>query len=338
MAKRKDYITYHGFLRTLEQGTLKPVYLFQGPETFLIEECLDRLKQTLIPPEAEDFNSDKFSANDLGELTDVLDQAQTVPFLSQWRLVILTDVQLFSAKVQQQMLPYLSDPNPSTCLVMTAPKLDNRTKFAQAIKAAGDIVQFWKLFERDLPQWISARAKHYGYKMSLPTAQQLAACVGNDLRQLENELKKVIAYSQSREIPTEAVQQVVGDIRERDIFELVDAVSARNAAEALRVLNQLLIEGEPPLRILAMVIRQFRLLWKVKAHLVEQKSLSARQLAGKIGVPFRSAENLQNQVSRFSQVQLKQGLKHLYAVDVALKSTTTSPKILLEHVLIQLCM
>jgi DNA polymerase-3 subunit delta len=44
---------------------IKPVYLFQGQETFLIEECVDRLKQALIPPESVDFNVDKFAVKDL---------------------------------------------------------------------------------------------------------------------------------------------------------------------------------------------------------------------------------------------------------------------------------
>lgn len=336
MAGKKEYITYNEFIRRLEQGNINPLYLFQGPETFLIEECIDQVKQTLIRAEAADFNFDKFSGADL-QVVDVLDQAQTIPFLSTWRLIILTDVHQMTTDAQKQMIPYLSNPCASTCLIMTAPKLDSRTKFARAIKQSGEIVQFWKLFDRDLPQWISARAARYGYNMSLQTAAYLSEFVGNDLRQLDNELKKVIAYTNSKEITPDAVEKVVGDIRERDIFELVDAVSAGNVIESLRILNQLLIEGEQPLKILAMVARQLRLLWKTKAHLVERKSLSSVQLAGKIGIPPRSAERLHKQVQRFSQVQLKRSLKHVYAVDLALKSTTSSPKILLEELLIDLC-
>ena len=336
MAGKKEYSTYNEFVRQLQKGNIKPLYLFQGQETFLIEECLEQMKQSLIQAESADFNFDKFSGKDL-EVTDVLDQAQTIPFLSKWRLIIVTDIHELPTDAQKQMIPYFSNPNPSTCLVMTTIKLDNRTKFAQVLKQYGEIIQFWKLFDKDLPHWISRRAKHYGCRMSVQTAAYLLEFVGNDLRQLDNELKKVIAYTNSKELTSNAVQQVVGDIREHDIFELVDALSAGNIIEALRILNQLLIEGEQPLRILAMVTRQFRLLWKTKAHLVEQKSLSAKQLASKIGVPLRSAEALQRQVQRFSQIQLKQSIKHLYGVDLALKSSTNSPKILLEDLFIDLC-
>ncbi len=336
MAGKKDYITYHEFLRQLEKGNIKPLYVFQGPETFLIEEGLERAKQAMIPAESADFNVDKFSGANL-QAIDVLDQAQTIPFLSKWRLIIVSDVHEMKADAQKQMIPYFSNPCVSTCLIMTASKLDNRTKFTQTIKQSGLIVQFWKLFERDLPQWISSRAKRYGYHMSSQTAAYLSEFVGNDLRQLDNELQKVIAYSNSKEITSNIVQQVVGDIRERDIFELVNAAGAGTIVEALRILNQLLIEGEQPLKILAMVTRQFRLIWKAKAHLREHKSLSANQLAGKIGIPPRSVEDFQRQAQRFSQLQLKESMKCLYAVDLALKSTTSSPKILLEELLIDLC-
>jgi DNA polymerase-3 subunit delta len=336
MAANKGYITYQEFLRTFDAGELKPVYLFQGPERFLIEEALDHVKNALIQPDASDFSFDKFSAKDV-EIGMVVEQAQTMPFLSKLRLIFLTDAHELPAVAQKTLLPYLADPNQSTCLVLTAEKLDSRTKFAQTLKKQAEVVQFWKLFDNDVPRWIMTRAKQQGYSMSAHTATELMEFVGNDLRQLDNELKKIIAYTSTKEITSQIVQQVVGDIRERDIFELVDAVGAGNIINALRILNQLLIEGEQPLKILAMIIRQFRLLWKLKATLVAQKGLSARQLAGIVGVSPRNVEQLQRQVKRFSQVQLKNGMRRLYDVDRGLKSSANSPKILLEEVVIDLC-
>jgi DNA polymerase-3 subunit delta len=336
MTDKKKYINYNEFIRQFDQGTIKPVYLFQGQERFLVEEAIEHVKQRLIQTETADFNCDKFSGKEI-QIGDVLALAQTLPFLSDRRLIILTDIHEIATNDQSQMIPYLTNPNQTICLIMTAEKLDSRTKFGQALKQNAEVVQFWKLFERDVPRWINARAKRYGYAISLQTATYLVDLVGNDLRQLDNELKKIIAYSSTKEISLDTVQQVVGDIRERDIFELVDAVSERNVIETLRILNQLLIEGEQPLKILAMITRQFRLLWKVKAHLVENRSFTAKHLAGKIGVPLRTAEHLRKQVQRFSQVKIKQGFKRLCEVDRALKSSTNSPKILLEDVLIDLC-
>jgi len=337
MAAKKEYINYNDFIRQFNNGTIKPLYLFQGQESFLIEEAIEYVKQHLIQSETVDFNYSKFSGKDV-QIGDVLDQAQTVPFLSNWRLIILTNVHEIAIPNQKQMIPYLSNPSPTTCLVMTVEKLDSRTKFAQALKQHAQIVQFWKLYDNDIPQWISTRTKRYGHTIPLQAAAYLADLVGNDLRQLDNELKKIIAYSDTEEISIDVVQQVVGDIREHNIFELVDAVSEANLIEALRILNQLLIEGEPPLKILMMVTRQFRLLWKVKAHLVEKRSLTAKQLAGKVGIPYRTAAHLQKQARRFSQVQIKQGFRRLCKVDRALKTSTNSPKILLEDVLMDLCL
>jgi DNA polymerase III subunit delta len=336
MAQSKKYLTYTDFRRQFDQGAIRPVYLFQGPETFLIAEAIEHVKQTLIKPETEDFNYAKFSGKDT-PAADIVDQAQTIPFLNDRRLVVLTEVDAMPASEQNRMLTYLADPNQTTCLIMTAAKLDKRKKFAQMLNTQAEVVQFWKLFERDVPRWISNRAKRAGYSMKPQVAAYLAELVGNDLRQLENELKKIMAYSNTHDISLDAVQQVVGDVREHDIFELLDAVSEGNVVETLRILNQLLVEGEQPLKILAMVTRQFRLLWKVKAHLAKNKTLSAHQLAGKIGVPQRIAQRLQHQVKRFTQVQLKLGFKRLSEVDRAIKSSTNSPKILLEDVFMDLC-
>jgi DNA polymerase-3 subunit delta len=336
MAGKSESIKYHDFIRQFGKSTVKSLYLFQGQESFLIEEAIEHIKQAVIQVETADFNYDKFSGKD-AQIGDILNLAQTIPFLSDWRLILLTDVQEMATQDQNQMIPYLSNPSPTTCLIMTTEKLDSRTKFAQTLKQHAEIVQFWKLYEREVPQWINGRAKQYGYTISLQTAAYLADFVGNDLRQLDNELKKIIAYSNNNEISLDAVQRVVGDIREHDIFELVDAVSEGNIIEVLRILNQLLVEGEQPLKILMMVTRQFRLLWKVKAHLAEKKSLTGKQLAEKVGVPYRTAGHLQKQAQRFSQVQIKQGFKRLCEVDRALKLSTNSPKILLEDVLMDLC-
>ena len=332
----KGYITYQEFLRKFDKGGSRPVYLFQGPERFLIEQAIEHVKNTLIQADAADFNFNKYSAKDV-EIGTVLDQAQTMPFLSKHRLIVLTNVHELAAATQKVLLPYLSDPNLSTCLILTAEKLDSRTKFAQTLKKQAEIVQFWKLFESDVPRWITTRAKQYGYSISTPTTKELMEFVGNDLRQLDNELKKIMAYTSATEITGQIVRQVVGDIRERDVFELVDAVGRGNTITALKILNQLLIEGEQPLKILAMIIRQFRLMWKLKATLIEHKGAGSRQLAGQIGVSPRNVEQLQQQIRRFSQVQLKNGMKRLYDVDRGLKSSGGSPKILLEDVVIDLC-
>lgn len=336
MAGKKEHITYHEFVRQVEKGAISPIYLFQGQELFLMEEALELLKKVLVPPESEDFALNKFAAED-ANIGELLDLAQTMPFLSKRRVIILTDAQELPTNAQKQMIPYIGNPNASTCLIMTATKLDSRTKFAQALVEQGEVVQFWKLFDRDLPPWIVNRAKRYGYGMSQQTAAYFFEIVGNELRQLDNELKKVIAYANAKEITTAIVQQVVGDVRERDVFELVDAISTGNIIHALKILRQLLIEGEEPLKILAMVTRQIRLLWKAKAWLNEQRGMSAQQLAGKIGVSPRSAEALQQQVQRFSQQKLKFALKRLGSVDRALKSSANAPEIALEDLLLDLC-
>ena len=337
MAGKKEQLTAKEFLREFERASVKPVYVFQGQETFLIEEAVEIVKQRLIQGSAADFNVDKFAVGGDFDIRNVLDLAQTMPFLSKWRLIIVTDVQELSASVQNQMVAYLSNPNPSTCLVFTATKLDSRTKFTQAVKQHGEIVQFWKLFDRDVPPWIMARAKREGYTIASQAATYLFELVGNDLRQLENELQKITAFLPGKEITPEAVRQVVGDVRERDVFELMEAMSTRDVAKALKILAQLLTEGEEPLKILAMMSRQFRLLWKTKAHLHAQRDLAAPQLAGKLGVSPNAAEQLQRQVQRFSQVQLKNSFKRLSDVDKALKTSSNAPNILLEALLFDLC-
>lgn len=331
----KSYLTYSELRNKLEEGDIRPLYLFQGEEEFLMEEALDLLKEKVLGSRASDFNFEKFYGKET-RATDILSSAETTPFLSPRRLLLVKEADLLPSADLDALADYATQPNPATCLVLTAKKIDTKRKsFWEAWKTHGEIVQFWKLFENEVPKWIQQRAKEYDLSIPLEVALYLYERVGNDLRQLDQELKKVRGFlGPGREVSQEVLENLSQHTRQYSVFDLVDSLSQKKLDQALKRLDVLLREGEEPLKILALIARQVRLLWQVKLAKTEGKSLS--WMEKEWGIPEKHLKNLQEQEKNFSLECLKKAFTRLSETDMALKSNLHTPQIVLESLILDL--
>src|SRR4030065_504803 len=110
---------YAELIRSLNQGKILPLYLFYGEEEFLVQEALDLITKKVVDPGAKDFNFNVLYCRDTS-VSELVNLAQTLPFLSEKRLVIAKEIDAFKAVDLVKLAPYLNDPSPSTCLVMVS--------------------------------------------------------------------------------------------------------------------------------------------------------------------------------------------------------------------------
>jgi DNA polymerase-3 subunit delta len=331
----KSYLTYSELRNKLEAGDIRPLYLFQGEEEFLMEEAIDLLKEKVLGSAASDFNFEKFYGKET-KATDILSSAETTPFLSPRRFLLVKDADLFPPADLDALADYAIKPNPATCLVLTAKKIDtNRKAFWEAWKTHGEIVQFWKLFENEVPKWIQQRAKKYNLSMPSEASLYLYERVGNDLRQLDQELEKIHTFlGPGQEVSRGVLENLSQHIRQYSVFDLVESLSQKKLDQTFKILDVLLREGEEPLKILALIARQIRLLWQVKLARAEGKS--SAWMEKEWGIPARHLKNLQEQEKNFSLDCLKKTFTRLSETDIALKSSLHTPRILLESLILDL--
>lgn len=311
-------MTYEQFCQLVRTDRIPPILLVHGEEGYLVEQAARQVIAAVVPPDTRDFNLTLVHGRDLkgGEL---IDQARTLPVFAARRLVVLRHVHEASAEQLEAFSAYLDDPVPETWLLVTAAGIDKRRKFFQKIAQVGDIVEFRRLYENQLPQFIRDRAKEAGKTFTGPALKLFCRRVGSNLAEVMGELDKLACYVGAREyFEEDDVAAVVSDTRVESVFALTDALGNGEHGEALRLLGRLLDDGQPPLVILSMLVRHFRQLWKARELLAQ--GVPQKDLPRRIGVNPYFLAGLLTQARRCPDEQLRAAFPKFLSVDLALKS------------------
>ena len=194
-------------------------------------------------------------------------------------------------------------------------------------------LQFYRLREGELYQWLTREARLLGKNLTLAAAQRLVEMVGDNLAELTQELEKLALFAGPENTLTPAlVTQLASHSRTYNIFALVDALGAPGFHQRLTSLGHLLDLGEQAPKILGMLARQVRILIRVK----EGAGANPVELARSLGVPQWKIKGLAQQGARFSDAALRAHLVMLHQVDFHLKTSTGNPRLWLEWALVKM--
>ncbi|HET89739.1 MAG TPA: DNA polymerase III subunit delta [Chloroflexi bacterium] len=318
-------------------------YVFHGTDEFTQAETLSDFKRKLGPPDTVDLNTTYLDGKriTLGELRHACD---AIPFLAEKRLVIVTGLLAHLSPRRGQQLSqsqheyldaltdYLPTLPPTTRLVLVEslalPAQHPILQLARETKR-GYVKQFDPPRDRELPQWIVSRVQRHGGEIELRAAHQLAAAIDADLRLLDQEIQKLVTYTNAeRPISTADVDTLVPYTQAAVVFDMVDALGRRDGRTAAQTLHRLLDDGEHPMGLLAMIVRQFRLLIQVKE--LKTEGASSREIAQALKLhPFPTSK-LYNQVTHFTAAQLEMVYRHLMDTDVAIKTGEIEPEVALD--------
>lgn len=158
---------------------------------------------------------------------------------------------------------------------------------------------------------------------------------GADFQSLASELEKLCTFVGDRErIEAEDVLEVSGSNRTFSAFELLDQIKGGQADKALLSLRSLILSGELPLKILSTLAWQIRIIWQVKDGL--RQGIPESQLAKRIGAHPFVVKKASEQAGRFTDAYLYKVIEAVGQTDIAIKSTGTSPELLLEDLVLTL--
>ncbi len=330
MLKHSDLIS------SLKQGKLLPLYLFFGEEEFLIQEALDLIIGKLVDPGSRDFNFNSVYCRDTSA-AELVNLCQALPFMADKRLVIAKDLDAFKAPDLEQLVPYLNDPSPSTCLVLTSNQgRYEKKQVLSAVEAHGAVTRFFPLLDREIVPWIEAWARARGLTIQREGAHYLWQTAGNDLQKIGSELEKIaISIKEKKTITVEDVKTVAGDLREYTSFDLADAIGIRNREKAFLVLSRLIQEGEQPVGLLGSIAWNFRRLLQAKT--MQAAGTSSEEIMKKLRIVFHQAPQFKEQMKRYSLDELREAFAVLVSTDKALKSSGLNGRLVLERMILKLC-
>lgn len=349
-------MNYMEALQEAREGTIRPVYLLYGGEPFLEQEILAALQERLVRPGTAAFNHHVLDPGP-DQVRQAVGVAQTLPFMGEYRLVVLRDCPCFATRRGAQeepppegepeqtggqaeaLLSYLQRPSPFTCLVLQSParELDRRRKLTLQIMAVGAAVECRPLREAEAVAWVQVRARtRAGKNMGQDACQLLVEKVGTDLYALASELEKLALFAGAGpEITLAMVDQAVAGTSQAQIFDLTDALAAGRVGAALDHLHAMLGHGDHPLRLLGAIASHYRRLMEAGALI--RQGLSAQQVAQARGQKPFYWEKLMKQARRYRREQLLAALGRLLEADLALKGgSQTEESLILEMLLVDL--
>lgn len=329
-------VQYQDLIEELKKGDISfPVYALVGEEGLLISEAVDKIVDKALPDGMKDFNYNLFYAKE-NSIDEALNAVCTLPLMAKKRVVVLRDIDQYPASSLDRLADYLKNPSSSTCLIITAKKIDQRTKFFKALQNDSMIIACGPLYENQIKSWIRFRAKSYGLEFTEDALNIFYEVAGNELGTIDNELKKISSYCESKKkIDTDDVELLVGKSRIYSIFNLINAIGEKRLEKALLILKKMLNDGEPPLMILAMIARQFRLM--VRAIEYQRDGLSAPEVSKKIGLFGNIFNAFREQLRNFTLDEILKKHKLFFHADSELKGGVYSPEMILNDLIFKLC-
>ncbi|KAB2333932.1 DNA polymerase III subunit delta [Bacillus mesophilum] len=321
-----------------------PVYLIYGTEPYLINETKQLLIEHSLNEDELDFN---LASYDLEEtpIETALEDAETLPFMGERRLILLQNPVFLTAekpksKVEHNVAKleaYLKEPSPYSIVVFSGAyeKLDERKKITKQLKKTAAIVEAKKLGENELKTWIRERAALNGVQIDEEAVELMLALAGTNLFMLTSEIDKISLYADDeKRIDQKMVEKLVARSLEQNIFALVDKIVHRKIDEALRIFYDLLKQNEEPIKILAVITGQFRLIYQVKE--LARKGYGQNQMAGQLKIhPFR-VKLAAGQAQLFDDQELSAIMSQLADADYQMKTGGMNKTMLIEMFLFKL--
>ena len=309
-------------------------YLFHGEDEFSRSETLAAFERRMGDPGLAELNTTIFDGSKVS-LDELQHACDSVPFMAERRLVIVDGLLTYlepkgrertlsdwQKEYLEKLTQYLQRLPETTRLVFVEGRIISERNPVHRLALAdegGHVREFKPPHRRELNRWIEERVRNKGGQISPEAAETLAAFVGNNLRLLDQEIEKLAVYVDGgRPISKDDVRLLVSYVREANIFEMVDALGQRDGQRAARLLHQLLDEGEHPLALLGMIVRQFRILIQVKE--LNARGLSQQDIASRLRLHRFVVRKVVRQAMNFSMEQLETIYRRLLETDVAIKT------------------
>jgi DNA polymerase-3 subunit delta len=306
-----------------------------GTERLLIERAVDAVRSAVDSMGAPGFNVEVFDGKGL-DAARVISAARTLPMMADTRFVLLRHVDAMTPTEQTNLAEYLDDPSDTTCFIVTAAKLDGRGKLAKAAKKKGYLVEAKPLRGRELREFIRAEATAREHNIAPQAIEALLDAVGNDLAAIDDAMERLSLFvGAGQRIDAEAVMACVTRIRVESIWSLVDAIGLKDRRKGIAAAQSLLDDREPPLRLLAMVARQLRIVARMREALSE--GLRPQEAAKRAGAPPFKAGDLTESARRFTADSLGEAFALIAETDRALKSSKRPPDVILQDAVLELC-
>jgi DNA polymerase III subunit delta len=366
MASLKSFASVDRFIAEIASpATLRPAYVLLGDEVFLYDRCRKAVLSTLAPEDTRDFCLHDL---DLAETSifEVLDRAQTPSLMAPFQVLFVRNLKSLytrgSKKAEFDAIDsYFRSPNPQALILFVADHLriptdlrkmdyQDKERFEKIRETLGDwcgTVELGRVDENDAIKWVTISAESRNVKFDPDAARELVDSLGADMMLIASEFEKLLLYvSAGTEVSKNRV--TLGDVetmvlaaKQRSLYELTDAISAKDRPRALLLLHGLLnaSDGGEDAAIghLYMLARTFRQMLIISEKNVRDPRAIWQVLWQGFRMPPFAAEDLIKQARRYkSRRELTRAIRLVARADLELRSSPANKLLVLERLILDL--
>lgn len=348
------------FVDAVEKRTLAPGYIFLGDEAFFRKRCRDAVLAHLIPTGMREFSFYEFDL-DQTEITEILDRARTPSLMAPFQVFFVRGVKALYGRGKHDaefaaIDAYFQNPNPDALIVFIADHisipadlrrmdLQDKDRYERIRETLGEhcqVIEFARVDESEATRWIAESAAADGVKVDPDAAHEMVDSLGGDMMMISNELEKLILYvGEKKRVTLGDVETMVLAAKQRTLYELTDAISAKDRTRALEVLDAVLStsDGEDAaIGHLYMLAKTFRQMLVISERNVRDSRALWQVLWQGFRVPPFAAEDVIRQARRYkSRRELTRAIRLIAKADLGLRSNPPGKRMVLENLVLDLC-
>jgi len=297
-------------LRTdISAKKFKPVYLLHGEEAFFIDRLAEEIERNALEEHERDFNLTILYGRD-SDADQVKDTCLRYPMMAERQVVIVREAQTWRIDAFDKLDSYFKNPTPTTVLVFLYKhkKADGRKSWLKDLAKKQVVFVSDKLKDDKLPEWIQAYVKFHKRKIGPVESKLLADHLGSDLGKLTNEVEKLCIVTEPDGTITSAlIERNVGISKDYNIFELQNAIGARDHLKAQTIAHFLASDKEHKLFLTAAMLSSY---FSKIAIVHASQGLSQADLAAAMKVPPFFVRDYANAARHYPPSRLKE-IQHL---------------------------
>ena len=315
----------------LKNNSLRHLYLLFGQEDYLIRQNKDKLLKGLIS-DGDTLNYSHFEGKDI-QVSEIIGIAETLPFLSERRVILIEDSGFFKNKCDE-LTDYVASVPDYLYMIFIEDQVDKRSRLYKRVNENGRALEFTMPDEATLLKWIGSFLSKNHKSISPKNASVFLSRTGSDMGNIRNELDKLIGYTGGRSTVTLADIDAVCTVRiENKIFVMIQAVTENDQQKALDLYADLLFLKEAPLKILALMAKQFNQILFAKK--MDRSGRSVKETAAALKLQDYVVRKLLACSRKYNVRQLEMIVSDYVKTEEAVKTGRISDRLAVELMIIK---
>lgn len=325
MATKSSEADAKDIIASVKAGNIKPIYLLHGEEPYYIDVVADYLENNIVAEENKDFDFSVLYGGDV-KMQDVLAAVSSYPMMSDYRLVVVREAQQIREKDYDLLQMYAKKYNPKAVLVLCCKhkKIEAKKAYYKEIQKIGVVMESHKIYDNQVPTFIVNYVRERQKDIKDQAAQMLSTLVGPNLVLLATECDKLILSLKGDEktITEDMVQKIVGMNREFNVYELLNAVAAKDVQKANTIA---LLVGGDKVELPMIVVTLFNFFQNLMVYFKYCRNLDDNSASAKMGIKPFFVRQYRDATTKYNGFQVLKVISILREYDLKSKGVDIMP-------------